>query len=138
MAVSVLASDPARDGGSPIVRRNRVGDVPIARWSSQAYERRPATRSGSIRRPRTSGSGAALGRGLFSLLCGSAAYDRGMLVGRDAECERLAGLLERARAGRSGALVVRGEAGIGKTALLEWVAERADGFTVRRALGIES
>jgi DNA-binding CsgD family transcriptional regulator len=46
--------------------------------------------------------------------------------------------LERARAGRSGALVVLGEPGIGKSALLDYAARRAAGTTVVRALGVES
>jgi DNA-binding CsgD family transcriptional regulator len=61
-----------------------------------------------------------------------------VLIGRESECERLEGLLDRARLGRSAALVVRGEPGIGKTALLDHAAERAAGMTVVRALGVES
>jgi DNA-binding CsgD family transcriptional regulator/tetratricopeptide (TPR) repeat protein len=61
-----------------------------------------------------------------------------MLVGRDRECARVERLLERARAGAAGALVVVGEAGIGKTALLDFAAERAEGMTVVRAVGVES
>ncbi|MFD3414447.1 ATP-binding protein [Streptomyces cyaneofuscatus] len=48
-----------------------------------------------------------------------------MLYGRSAEQARLARLLAEARAGRSGALLLRGEAGIGKTALLDWLAGTA-------------
>jgi DNA-binding CsgD family transcriptional regulator len=61
-----------------------------------------------------------------------------VLIGRETECARVDELLERARLGRSGALVVRGEAGIGKTALLDYAIERAVGTTVVRALGVES
>nr|WP_055501685.1 helix-turn-helix transcriptional regulator [Nonomuraea pusilla] len=63
-----------------------------------------------------------------------------MLIGREREQERLDELLERARAGHSGAVVVRGEAGIGKTALLAGLAARAEERGVRlvRGLGIES
>jgi DNA-binding CsgD family transcriptional regulator len=62
-----------------------------------------------------------------------------VLIGRESECERLEELLDRARVGRSGALVIRGEAGIGKTALLDYAAETAaEGMTVVRALGVES
>jgi DNA-binding CsgD family transcriptional regulator len=60
------------------------------------------------------------------------------LVGRGPELARLAQLLEAVRAGESAALVVRGEAGIGKSALLEHAAEHADGARVVRAAGVES
>jgi DNA-binding CsgD family transcriptional regulator/tetratricopeptide (TPR) repeat protein len=61
-----------------------------------------------------------------------------MLVGRDTEIAALDGLLEAARTGRSGALLLRGEAGIGKTALLDHAVSTATGFEVLRATGIES
>src|SRR5262245_8250155 len=53
------------------------------------------------------------------------AYDLGMLYGRDTERAQIGALLEDARASRSGALIVRGEPGVGKTALLEDTRERA-------------
>lgn len=53
-----------------------------------------------------------------------------MLVGRDAEVAAVEGLLAQARAGASGALVLRGEAGIGKTVLLEHAAARANNLLV--------
>jgi predicted ATPase len=46
-----------------------------------------------------------------------------MLFGREAERARIAALLEDARLGRSGVLVLRGEAGVGKSALLEAARE---------------
>jgi len=61
-----------------------------------------------------------------------------MLVGRSAETEAVDRLLGRARDGHSGVLVVRGEAGIGKSALLEYAADRAGAMTVLRAVGIEA
>jgi DNA-binding CsgD family transcriptional regulator len=61
-----------------------------------------------------------------------------MLVGRDSEIAALDELLAGAREGRSGALLVRGEAGIGKTALLDHAAGSAADFHVLRATGIES
>jgi DNA-binding CsgD family transcriptional regulator len=67
----------------------------------------------------------------------SSAVER-VLVGRERELELVDELLGRARRARSDALVVRGEAGIGKTALLDHTVERADGMTVVRALGVES
>jgi DNA-binding CsgD family transcriptional regulator len=61
-----------------------------------------------------------------------------MLVGRDAERARLDAVLEAARERRSSSLVLRGEAGIGKTVLLEYAIEQAEGFRALRALGVES
>jgi DNA-binding CsgD family transcriptional regulator len=61
-----------------------------------------------------------------------------MLLGRRDECAVLDRLLEDARAGRSGVLVVRGEAGIGKTALLEYAVDAASDLRVLRAAGVES
>jgi DNA-binding CsgD family transcriptional regulator len=61
-----------------------------------------------------------------------------MLQGRQRECALLDALLERARAGQSGVLVVRGEAGVGKTALLEYAVASASDFTVARTAGVES
>src|SRR3954466_5025211 len=60
------------------------------------------------------------------------------LLGRRGECERLSGLVAAAKAGRSQVLVLRGEAGIGKTALLEFLLDRAAGCRVARAGGVES
>jgi DNA-binding CsgD family transcriptional regulator len=61
-----------------------------------------------------------------------------MLVGRDSEKTAIARLLESARDRRSGALVIRGEAGLGKSALLDHTAKRADGFTVLRGNGVDA
>lgn len=61
-----------------------------------------------------------------------------MLHGREVEQARLAGLLEAAAAGRSASLVVRGEAGVGKSALLEDLRERSGDVRVLRAQGLES
>ena len=61
-----------------------------------------------------------------------------MLLGREPECERLDSLIAAAQAGRSGALVVRGEAGIGKSSMLAYAATRARGFRALRARGVES
>ncbi len=60
------------------------------------------------------------------------------LCGRRSECAALDGLLDRVRGGRSAVLVLRGEAGIGKTALLRYVTDRAAGFSVARCMGVES
>jgi len=60
------------------------------------------------------------------------------LLDRHGERAVLDGVLDQARAGRSAVLVVRGEPGIGKTALLDYAAGRAVGFRVIRAWGVES
>jgi DNA-binding CsgD family transcriptional regulator len=61
-----------------------------------------------------------------------------MLLGRDEERLALDRLFAEARDGRSGALGIVGEPGIGKTALLDYAAAGADGMRVLRARGIES
>jgi DNA-binding CsgD family transcriptional regulator len=65
-------------------------------------------------------------------------YGRCMLRGRRAEQARIHALLEAARDGVSGALIIRGEPGIGKTALLDNAADQARGLRVLRGAGIES
>jgi DNA-binding CsgD family transcriptional regulator len=60
------------------------------------------------------------------------------LIGRAAECDALDSLVCEALAGRSHAVVLRGEAGIGKSALLRYVRERVEGWHVVRATGVES
>ncbi|MDT5370419.1 MAG: hypothetical protein QOC62_4850, partial [Mycobacterium sp.] len=61
-----------------------------------------------------------------------------MLRGRRRESAVLDRLLESVRAGESRVLVVHGEAGVGKSALLEYVAARASGCRVARAAGVQS
>jgi len=60
------------------------------------------------------------------------------LCGRGAECRKLDTLLEDVHTGESRVLVLRGEPGVGKTALLEYVLERASGCQVGRAAGVQS
>src|SRR3954447_21211298 len=60
------------------------------------------------------------------------------LLGRADECARLEGLISDVRRGRSRSLVLCGEAGIGKTALLKYLVESASDLTVARAVGVES
>src|SRR5689334_21529292 len=61
-----------------------------------------------------------------------------MLLGREQEREAIDRVLESAREGASATLVLVGEAGIGKTALLEYALDRAAGMRVLTARGIES
>ncbi len=61
-----------------------------------------------------------------------------MLYGRREERAQIASLLAGARGGHAGVLVVRGEAGIGKHALLQDAAEQANGFRLLRATGVQA
>ena len=61
-----------------------------------------------------------------------------MLLGRDRETAAIERLLTEARESRSAALVLRGEPGIGKSALLEYAVERADGMRILSATGVEA
>lgn len=61
-----------------------------------------------------------------------------MLRGRHTECERIDRLLASMRVGGSAVMVVLGEAGVGKTALLEYTAESASDLRVVRIVGVES
>jgi DNA-binding CsgD family transcriptional regulator len=63
---------------------------------------------------------------------------RPSLLGRGSECALLDGLVAAIREGESRPLVLRGEAGIGKTALLQYLIESASDLTVVRAVGVES
>ena len=58
--------------------------------------------------------------------------------GRTSEREVLDRLLETVRGGQSAALVIRGEAGVGKTALLGYAARQASGFRIAQIAGVES
>ena len=60
------------------------------------------------------------------------------LLGRAGEREALDRLLENVRGGQSAVLVVRGESGVGKTALMQDCARRASGFRVTRIAGVEA
>jgi DNA-binding CsgD family transcriptional regulator len=57
---------------------------------------------------------------------------------RDREREVLDGLLANVRGGQSAVLVIRGEAGIGKTALLRYAARQAAGFRVAQVTGVQA
>ena len=63
---------------------------------------------------------------------------RPMLLGRRTECEQLDRLLTGSRSGRGDAIVVHGEPGIGKTALLDYAVARAHEFRVLRTVGNEA
>ena len=86
---------------------------------------------------------ARAARGLETLLGmepdSAAEYDRRVLYGRDVERTAILALLDGARtSSRSAVLVVRGEAGVGKSALLADAVEKAAGMQVIHAVGVES
>jgi DNA-binding CsgD family transcriptional regulator/tetratricopeptide (TPR) repeat protein len=60
------------------------------------------------------------------------------LRGRARESATIDGLLDAARSGKSSALVLRGEAGVGKTALLDYAIDSATDLRLLRAVGVQS
>jgi DNA-binding CsgD family transcriptional regulator len=60
------------------------------------------------------------------------------LHGRDPECASLDALLADVRGGHSSVLLLRGEPGIGKSALLQYLVERGSGLTLLRCAGVQS
>jgi DNA-binding CsgD family transcriptional regulator len=60
------------------------------------------------------------------------------LAGRRTECDILEQFVDTVRGGASRALVVKGEAGVGKTALLQYLADHAEGCRVVRAVGVQT
>src|SRR5262249_38736754 len=80
-------------------------------------------------------------RAPYSLVGGEAVSSRGVwpgLRGRRSECDTLTNLVASVQTGQSQVLVLRGETGIGKTALLEFLADRASGCRVGRVACVES
>jgi DNA-binding CsgD family transcriptional regulator len=69
---------------------------------------------------------------------GTTNYEPEGLLGRSRECALLDELLSAVRRGESRSLVLRGEAGIGKTALLRYLVDSAPDISVLRAVGVES
>src|SRR6201987_4388416 len=75
---------------------------------------------------------------MASRMPGSTSSSAVVLRGRRDECAQLDALLEAAAAGRGGALMLRGEAGVGKTPLLEYAIASAPSLRVIRVAGMES
>ncbi|MEW1844969.1 ATP-binding protein, partial [Nonomuraea angiospora] len=61
-----------------------------------------------------------------------------VLWGREREQARIDALIAQARDGRSGSLILRGEPGIGKSALLDHAARSCEGMRPLRGTGIET
>ena len=78
--------------------------------------------------------------GLYDLWMATPQLDRtsSALIGREREVAAIDRLLEASARGESSSLVLRGEAGIGKTALLTYAEERSGGATVLRTTGVEA
>src|SRR4029077_20933921 len=72
------------------------------------------------------------------LVAMSAPVSARRLLSRRSECAALDQLVARGRAGASRARVLRGEAGVGKSALLEYLVQQASGCGIARATGVES
>jgi hypothetical protein len=68
----------------------------------------------------------------------TAATGEAQLLNRNGERERLDTLLADVRAGHSAALLLRGEPGVGKTALMRYTARQAAGFRVAQIAGVEA
>jgi len=81
---------------------------------------------------------ASLRAGWITLCLAMAAERQPGLRGRSSERARLDQVLEEVRGGHSAVLVIRGEAGVGKTALLRYATEQASGFRVAPIAGVES
>jgi DNA-binding CsgD family transcriptional regulator len=86
---------------------------------------------------RSAGSGR-VASGRSPILRGAPVASQVVIVGRDLELGALAAVLESARSGRAASLCLVGEAGTGKTTLLEAAEEAAEGFRGLRATGFES
>src|SRR3954452_11183939 len=71
-------------------------------------------------------------------MVGSPSPGHGVLRGRESECAELDELLAAVRAGQGRKLLVVGEAGVGKSALLEHLVAAAEDLNVLRAVGVES
>ena len=86
----------------------------------------------------TSVNGPTVCRAAPAGRCQTALYDRLVLYGRDVERIRIEALVDGARASQSAVLVIRGEAGIGKSSLLDHAVARAGEMPVLHATGVES
>jgi tetratricopeptide (TPR) repeat protein len=86
--------------------------------------------------PRSNAQLTLLEAAMPPVLAGPAPERR--LLGRRRECDALDRLVADLRAGQSQVLVLRGETGAGKTALLEYLLQRASGCCIARTGGVES
>src|SRR5258708_6897609 len=114
----------------PRAVRGRAGEKPPRAGRRSA----PGWPSRLVRRPKMRYSVGVVPGSADAAMWGGAAQ----LLGRHAECDVLDRFLGAVRAGESRALVVRGEPGAGKAALLKYLAGRASGCRVAAAAGVQS
>ena len=87
---------------------------------------------------RGTGDGGALSGDLSSTGSPAARIVPGEMVGRSGDCRAVDDLVEAVRRGLSCSLVIAGEPGIGKTRLLEYAAQAAEGVRTVSIAGVES
>ena len=112
--------------------RRNAGGGPLVMDRAFAGPDRAASATGSPERL------TRLGTALFARRSSRARSGFTLLLGRHNECATVDRLLADARVGSGGALVLRGEPGIGKTALLEYASRSASDLTVIAVGGMES
>ena len=132
------AAQPSRlTGSSPLVStQTTAAEARLEAWTSPSSV--TAAEPGLAAIPIGIHDGSGGSRSTVGGRPSQARSRRETLLGRPHECAALDRLLAAARAGRSSALVLRGEAGIGKTALLEYAIRSASDLRVVRAVGMES
>jgi DNA-binding CsgD family transcriptional regulator len=140
-AVSVTLPPGVGNGANPTVGSGRMKCVPG--WD--LHMRGGVFPTGRLKIAAHPSTGAPLARharrreiATVDTLRRSDAHRTKSLRGRRSECDALDRLVASVRAGQSQALVLRGEAGVGKTALLAYLEESALGCRIARATGVES
>jgi hypothetical protein len=122
-ASSVSQRSPQTQSNHPDVQERLIN-----RGASAVIGRNPTTSTRSPAATRTHSGGRSRGCNSVTLV----------LIGRSRERETLGGVLDAVRAGRSATIVLRGEPGVGKTALLDDLLARADGVRMLRATAVQS
>src|SRR3954447_23990649 len=134
---------PRSDGSSPSTGSWSVVAISGKRWRAAPWVAPVTSLVGDPGRP---GARPPRPRANASGRASPVVYDHQMaptrapdLLGRTSEREQLDRLLANVRGGQSAVLVIRGEAGIGKTALLRYAARQAaSGFRVSQLAGVEA